>query len=351
MRRIGSYVFVLFFMILAASANGAWASQIDNYGLFRYGGICEADGRKANLQFRITPDNKVVDGKLFADGVCKLRSREVDTRITFQGILSQGKWESDGAIITGSWTGGDYGCNGGKMEGPNWPDSGGITITFQSNGWGEYSVRLSRVGGYVFEAAGKTYDPSIDLERQGDRARGKKEYQEAYRLYKEALDRSTSHNRKNYLKTKIGQVEKELAKNSQLPGNRLKGYWYEKNDKVKNVYLIFKHIKDNIFSASITGAVDFNITGEAVLKGQHLQIQFSHEDDYVTLNLTLLSKDEMSGTWKNKEGDSGNLSFIRSDETIRPASTELRPGLLSPLQGMFKQNSLSDGDFHDVITY
>lgn len=116
---------------------------------FNYAGTATADGRAAQLA--LTIKGSTVTGTLHADPVCQGSTRLTRTDLAITATLS-GKWEGEGSAIQGSWTGGDYDCDGKLMSG--YPTSGSITISLYAN-----KVSLTRIAGgwqYVFAASGKT---------------------------------------------------------------------------------------------------------------------------------------------------------------------------------------------------
>lgn len=121
------------------------ASPVD----FHYVGTATADGRSAQLD--LTVKSSAVTGTLHADPVCQSGVHLTRTDFTFTGTLS-GVWEAEGSAIQGSWTGGDYDCDGKLMSG--YPTSGSVTISLFAN-----KLSLKRIAGgwnYSFAATGKT---------------------------------------------------------------------------------------------------------------------------------------------------------------------------------------------------
>jgi hypothetical protein len=66
-------------------------------------------------------------GEMEADPICETNIRLQRTSIVFTGTISNGPW-GEGALIMGTWTGGDYACDGTLM--PGYPTTGLVTITY-----------------------------------------------------------------------------------------------------------------------------------------------------------------------------------------------------------------------------
>jgi len=119
---------------------------------FHYAGTATADGRAALLD--LTIKGTTVTGKLHANSVCQPSIHLTSTDITFNGTVS-GKWEGNGSVITGSWTGGDYDCDG-KMV-TSYPTSGSVTVL--QSGTKISLKRISNGWDYAFGASGQVYNP------------------------------------------------------------------------------------------------------------------------------------------------------------------------------------------------
>lgn len=124
-------------------------------------GLAEADGRDAYLE--LTIGGRQVSGKMVANGVCKENIRLPKTSLTFKGNLSGNSWEDLKSQIIGSWTGGDYGCDGKLMIG--YPTKGSLRIKIlPGNSLDKAgSVYLTRITsstyGYLFKSRGVKYFP------------------------------------------------------------------------------------------------------------------------------------------------------------------------------------------------
>ncbi len=124
-------------------------------------GRAEADGRIAELKLHF--EGMLVTGRLIAKGDCGTGIRLPKTDIIFQGAVDS-PWEQMGTVISGTWSGGDYDCNGQLMEG--YPTFGGISIMLRETGNPdqEYEVFVHRVStskyGFVFKPKGRLVKPS-----------------------------------------------------------------------------------------------------------------------------------------------------------------------------------------------
>ncbi len=119
---------------------------------FSYAGTATADGRAAQLD--LTFKGTTVTGKLHADNVCQPDIHLTSTDITFNATLA-GTWEGNGSVIIGSWTGGDYDCDGKIVS--SYPTSGMVTIL--QSGTKISLKRISNGWNYAFSASGQVYNP------------------------------------------------------------------------------------------------------------------------------------------------------------------------------------------------
>lgn len=120
---------------------------------FHYSGTATADGRSASLD--LTLKGTTVKGTLHADPVCQPSIHLTRTDFTFTATLS-GKWEADGSSINGSWSGGDYDCDGKIMAG--YPTAGTVSIVLSGA-----KVSLKRISNgweYLFGPSGTVYVPA-----------------------------------------------------------------------------------------------------------------------------------------------------------------------------------------------
>jgi hypothetical protein len=124
---------------------------------FSYSGTATADGRSAQLSFTIT-GTTVTTGSLYASSVCSSNFHLNSTNVVFSGTLS-GSWESPSGVITASWGGGDYSCEGTQLT-PDmgYPTSGSLTIGMVG-GKVQLQRIISKAEPYEFSSTGRTYTP------------------------------------------------------------------------------------------------------------------------------------------------------------------------------------------------
>lgn len=128
-----------------------------------YSGYTEYDGRPANLQLNFggPAAAPTVNGKLSVDRVCEQGVHLTGVDLTLTGTAT-GPWENPGTTINGAWTGGDTDpCTGMTITNdPNYPNTGGFTISIVTTPDGKNAIRLVRMPtgyGYAFDAKGFVY--------------------------------------------------------------------------------------------------------------------------------------------------------------------------------------------------
>jgi hypothetical protein len=118
---------------------------------YRYSGKTEFDGQSATLTLKLTGTQ--VTGVLTKQPVCGDSIRLNRVEASFTGTLA-GTWESDGASVSASWSGGDYGCDGNLVA--DYPTSGSLVITVSAT---EVRVKRASEYEYVFPRQFVTYSP------------------------------------------------------------------------------------------------------------------------------------------------------------------------------------------------
>jgi hypothetical protein len=124
---------------------------------FTYSGTATADGRSAQLEFTIA-GTAVTGGRLTASPVCSPNIHLNRTDVSFTGTLV-GAWESPTGVITATWTGGDYACDGTLLTpAEGYPTSGSLAISMVGT-----TVSLQRIitnaEPYQFTATNQKYTP------------------------------------------------------------------------------------------------------------------------------------------------------------------------------------------------
>ncbi len=122
---------------------------------FDYTGTADYDGQPSTMTLNFA--GNAVTGTLHKDGVCSgnnIRLQRVD--VTLNAVFAGSTWESDGAVLQGTWAGGDFDCDGKLMDG--YPQAGAITITVTGN---QVTVNRNVQGmSYTFGRTNKTYTPT-----------------------------------------------------------------------------------------------------------------------------------------------------------------------------------------------
>jgi len=143
-------------------------------GYFSYKGYCDYDGKPAEMEFTIKGNSVQINTYpapyLFAEDICEDGYHQTGVNVQFtSGTVSGGLWESEGAMITGNWKGGDFYPCGSSTDyitnDPNYPTNGGYKIYMLDKDT-VYLERLPTGYGYVFDAKHVVYDPALDSSLQ-----------------------------------------------------------------------------------------------------------------------------------------------------------------------------------------
>lgn len=125
---------------------------------FSYSGTATADSRSAELEFTVA-GTAITGGRLTASPVCAPSVHLNRTDVSFTGTLS-GTWESASGVITASWTGGDYACDGTLLTpADGYPTSGSLTIRMAGNVVSLQRI-ISKAEPYQFSPTNQTYTPA-----------------------------------------------------------------------------------------------------------------------------------------------------------------------------------------------